>query len=75
MSYISLVLSEMFLPERNPVCDLDTILSMYGFILFAITVEASLYVTHNKEIGLQFFKKRLSLVFLGRHIIMAWRML
>ena len=66
------MLSEIFLPEKNPVCDLDTILSIYGFILFAITVEANLYVTHSSEIGLQFFKKRLSLVSLGMHIIIAW---
>ena len=45
--------------------------SIYGFILFAITVEANLYVTCSSKIGLQFFRKRLSLVSFGRHIIIA----
>ena len=60
----------MFLVERNPVYVLDTILSIYGFVLFAITVEANSYDKHSS-----FFKKRLSLVSLGRHIILAWRKL
>ena len=44
-------------------------LSSTVFNLFDITADASLYVTFNKDIGLQFFKLILGLFGLGMHVI------
>ena len=41
----------------------------FFFNLFDITAEASLYVTFNKDIGLQFFKLILNLFGLGMHVM------
>ena len=59
---INLMLSAIFLPVMKSVCDLDIILSRKGLILLAFAVEANLYVTHKRDIGLQFFSKFLSLL-------------
>ena len=43
--------------------------SRCGFSLFAITVEAGLYIEHSRDIGRQFSIRFLSLPPLGKHVI------
>ena len=69
MSYTNLVLSAIFLPVRKPVWDFEIISSNLGLILLAITVEANLYVTQRRDIGLQFLSSVLSLFPFGKHVI------
>ena len=40
-----------------------------GFIRFAMTEEANVYVAHNKEIGLQFLSNFLSLFPFGKQVM------
>ena len=71
LSQSSTVMPLIYLPARKPVCvfPITSILSSVPFSLLAITPDASLSTTDNKDIGLKFLTSFLSLVPFGMQVM------
>ena len=69
MSYTERILSPIKRPSTKPDCVWEMILSMTNLSLKVRALEAILYMTDSREIGLQFFKNCLGLSPLGRQVI------